>query len=75
MKVPNITPTGLNITQNLNKGRIYLFNDAIDIVKKFPVPATMSNNGLRIDVPKDSNNIKHIIEKFNETGIKFDIIA
>lgn len=68
---PNFTGHDYIISKNLNKGKQYLYNNVVDILAENPVPAIMKTDVIEINAPKDSNNIKKVLEALEKAGIKF----
>lgn len=75
MKVPAITPyiySGLKmvkILQEENTGRKYIYNEVLDITKKFHVPANFHTNKIELPEPTQA-----VIARLNELGISYSSI-
>lgn len=72
---PSFTGTKVKILQEANKGKTYLFNEVLDIVRKDKIPATFHNKGVDFDIPSDAPNISNkLVSKLEEKGIKFQTV-
>ncbi len=78
MQVNNISPafTGreFNITPEMNKGRKFLYNEVVDIIRETPVPAVFSNEGIKISAP-ESQSLTKVLGNLAKSGINFETIA
>jgi hypothetical protein len=77
MKINAITPVYTDLKSVLIKSkskeniqRPYLYNEILNITKKFRVPATFHNNKIELPTPTIA-----VIDKLNELGIKFEKIV
>lgn len=77
MKINAITPVYTDLKSVLIKSkskeniqRPYLYNEILNITKKFHVPATFHNNKIELPAPTIA-----VIDKLNELGIKFEKIV
>lgn len=73
---PSFTGKEIFIPKNLNKSKKFLYNEVVDIIKENKVPALISNDGIRIEVPSDHTKaLDKITQTLNQTGIKFNKLA